>query len=165
MAARYSDLDLNYHDCGAGHAIPAAAAPCFDAVRGGEQKISTVGLNWYLNPAIRFMFDYLHVDMDRFNAAGQQVGQKYNAIAMRSQLDLLSGSPLQLQRREPSAAAFFRRGSPQGSPQAEGVSLFAWRFARVEPPRRFAHSPGGSRPTAAGCASPGTAGRSGSPRR
>ena len=86
LAARYSDLDLNYHDCGAGHAIPAAAAPCFDAVRGGEQKISSVGLNWYLNPAIRFMFDYLHVDVDRFNAAGLQVGQKYDAIAMRSQL-------------------------------------------------------------------------------
>src|SRR5206468_2048644 len=55
LAARYSDLDLNYHDCGAGHPIPAAPASCFDAVRGGEQKISSVGLNWYLNPAIRLM--------------------------------------------------------------------------------------------------------------
>jgi phosphate-selective porin OprO/OprP len=86
LAARYSDLDLNYHDCGAGHPIPAAPAPCFDAIRGGQQKISSVGLNWYLNPAIRFMFDYQHVDVDRFNAAGLQVGQSYNAIAMRSQL-------------------------------------------------------------------------------
>jgi hypothetical protein len=32
------------------------------------------------------MFDYQHVDVNRYNAAGLQVGQKYNAIAMRSQL-------------------------------------------------------------------------------
>lgn len=86
LVGRYSDLDLNYHDCGAGHAIPAAGVSCFDAVRGGEQKISTIGLNWYLNPDIRFMLDYQFVDVNRFNAAGLQVGQKYNALALRSQL-------------------------------------------------------------------------------
>ncbi len=87
VAARYSDLNLNYHDCGAGVATPATpGANCFDAVRGGEQKISTIGLNWYLNPTIRMMFDYQHVDVSRFNAAGLQIGQKYNAIAMRTQL-------------------------------------------------------------------------------
>lgn len=86
IAARYSDLDLNYHDCGAGKAIPAAGIGCFDAIRGGEQKISTLGLNWYLNADIRFMLDYQFVDVNRYNAAGLQVGQKYNAIALRSQL-------------------------------------------------------------------------------
>jgi phosphate-selective porin OprO and OprP len=86
LVGRYSDLDLNYHDCGAGHAIPAAGVSCFDAVRGGEQKISTIGVNWYLNPDIRFMLDYQFVDVNRFNAAGLQVGQKYNALALRSQL-------------------------------------------------------------------------------
>jgi phosphate-selective porin OprO/OprP len=86
IAARYSDLDLNYHDCGAGKAIPAVGVACFDAIRGGEQKISTIGLNWYLNPTIRMMFDYQHVDVNRFNAAGLQVGQTYNAVAVRSQL-------------------------------------------------------------------------------
>ena len=86
VAARYSDLNLNYHDCGAGKAIPTVAtASCFDAVRGGEQKVSTIGLNWYLNPDIRVMVDYQHVDVNRFNAAGLQVGQKYDALAFRGQ--------------------------------------------------------------------------------
>jgi phosphate-selective porin OprO/OprP len=80
LAARYSDLDLNYNAGSAG----VAAAP--DAIRGGVQKVSSVGLNWYLNPDIRLMFDYQHVDVNRFNAAGVQVGQSYNAVAMRSQL-------------------------------------------------------------------------------
>jgi phosphate-selective porin OprO/OprP len=85
LVARYSDLDLNYHDCGAGKAIPASPANCFDAIRGGEQKISSVGLNWYLNPDIRVMVDFQHVDVNRFNAAGLQVGQKYNALGFRGQ--------------------------------------------------------------------------------
>jgi phosphate-selective porin OprO/OprP len=87
LVARYSDLDLNYHDCGAGKAIPGTpGAPCFDAIRGGEQKITTFGVNWYLNPDMRFMLDYQHVDVNRFNSAGAQVGQTYNAVAMRAQL-------------------------------------------------------------------------------
>jgi phosphate-selective porin OprO/OprP len=85
LAARYSDLDLNFHDCGAGKAIPASPAACFDAVRGGEQKVSELGLNWYLNPDIRIMLNYQHVDVNRFNAGGLQVGQKYNALGARAQ--------------------------------------------------------------------------------
>jgi phosphate-selective porin OprO/OprP len=87
LAARYSSLDLNFHDCGAGRAIPTvSSAACFDAIRGGEQNISTIGLNWYLNPAIRLMLDWQHVDINRLNAAGAQVGQSYNALGLRSQL-------------------------------------------------------------------------------
>lgn len=85
LVARYSDLDLNYHTCGAGHAVPGAPAPCFDAVNGGQQKITSIGLNWYMNPDIRVMVDWLHVDVDRFNAAGLQIGQKYDALAFRGQ--------------------------------------------------------------------------------
>jgi phosphate-selective porin OprO/OprP len=86
LVARYSDLDLNFHDCGAGHAVPGTpGAPCFDAVRGGRQQIATFGVNWYLNPDIRFMLDYQHVDVNRYNTAGAQIGQKYDAVAMRAQ--------------------------------------------------------------------------------
>jgi phosphate-selective porin OprO/OprP len=87
LVARYSDLDLNFHDCGAGHAVPGTpGAPCFDAVRGGVQKIATFGVNWYLNPDMRIMLDYQHVDVNRYNTAGAQVGQTYDAVAARFQL-------------------------------------------------------------------------------
>jgi phosphate-selective porin OprO/OprP len=88
LAGRYSDTDLNYH---AGSAGTAAAA---DAVRGGEQKIWTAGLNWYWNPTVRFMLDVQDVKVERLspNAAtyvtpvGAEIGQHYQAVALRSQL-------------------------------------------------------------------------------
>jgi phosphate-selective porin OprO/OprP len=83
LAARYSDLDLNYRE-GALGTTPAAAV---GAVRGGEQKIYTVGLNWYLNPSMRVMLDYQHVDIDRLGATGLQTGQEYNAVAARGQVN------------------------------------------------------------------------------
>ena len=96
LAARYSWVDLNYR---AGTAGTAAAA---DAIRGGSQKIVTLGLNWYLNSNVKLLFDFRHVDVDRLNPAGvgntapfgagtatppvgAQIGQSYNAFAIRSQ--------------------------------------------------------------------------------
>ena len=83
LAARYSDLNLNYRE-GVRGTTPAAA---IGAVRGGEQKIYTVGLNWYLNPSMRIMLDYQHVKIDRLGATGLQVGQTYNALAARGQVN------------------------------------------------------------------------------
>ena len=88
LAARYSLADLNYR------AGDAGVAPAADAVRGGEQRIVAAGLNWYLNPVIRFMFQYQHVKIDRLSPnatsymtpAGAQIGQSYDSIAVRSQL-------------------------------------------------------------------------------
>lgn len=48
IALRYSHLDLN--DGG---------------IRGGELGGYTVGLNWYLNPNVRVMFNYIHSDLDK----------------------------------------------------------------------------------------------------
>ncbi len=97
LAARYSVADLNYHE-----GLPNQATPA-DGIRGGEQRIWTLGLNWYVNNNIRFMLDYLHVDIDRLapsanfggtasapNPAtgvplGGQIGQDYDAIALRAQ--------------------------------------------------------------------------------
>ena len=87
LAVRYSDADLNYNPGALG------TAPVADAVRGGDQKIWSVGLNWYPNQTFHFMFDFDHVEINRLspNAAvygtptGAQIGQSYNVVAVRSQ--------------------------------------------------------------------------------
>lgn len=69
IAARYSNADLNDTDAGIG---------------GGEQDIITVGLNWYVNNNIRFMLNYLDVDVeDRTNLATPNFG--HQAVALRTQ--------------------------------------------------------------------------------
>jgi len=92
LAARYSDLNL---DDNAGH---AGAATPLGGIRGGEQKIWTLGLNWYPNAVIRFALDWQHIDVDRLGtipagfghpvANNTQVGQTINVLALRSQLSL-----------------------------------------------------------------------------
>jgi phosphate-selective porin OprO/OprP len=54
-------------------------------VLGGEQNIVTLGANWYLNRNLRWMFDYLIVDVDRRDNSGQQVGQDFSAFVNRLQ--------------------------------------------------------------------------------
>ncbi len=76
VALRYSDLDLNYH---------TLSAVAGDAVRGGDQKIFAVGLNWYPNTFARFMVDYQHVKVERINSALLEIGQAYDTIGVRSQ--------------------------------------------------------------------------------
>jgi phosphate-selective porin OprO/OprP len=76
IAARYSVIDLNDR---LGFA---------DGVAGGKQTIITAGLNWYVNPNIRFMVNYLHgwigkpVSVTNLTDAGSQ----FDAVAMRTQI-------------------------------------------------------------------------------
>ena len=79
LAARYSQLDLNDHDGVAGAPAPAGG------VRGGGQKISTVGLNWYPNNAVRFLLDYQWVRVDRLGLTGLPVGEDVGVVSLRSQ--------------------------------------------------------------------------------
>lgn len=87
LAARYSTLNLNYNEGAAG------TAPAADAVRGGEQTVMDVGVNWYLNSVVRLMVHGQSVEIDRlspnavtFNTPlGAQIGQKYKALAARMQ--------------------------------------------------------------------------------
>lgn len=76
LAGRYSVADLNHHEY---------AALAADRVRGGDQTIASVGLNWFPNPVTKFSVDYLDVSVDRRDAAGLQAGQDYQVVTVRSQ--------------------------------------------------------------------------------
>ncbi len=84
LAARYSTLDLNDNAGVIGGALPAGG------VRGGEQRIGTVGLNWYPNPVLKFTLQAQNVQASRIgtlgNTANANIGQNFNTIALRSQL-------------------------------------------------------------------------------
>ncbi|HZZ35367.1 MAG TPA: porin, partial [Caulobacteraceae bacterium] len=90
LAARYSDLNLNYREG------PPLTAPTADTIRGGEQKIATIELNWYLNSVVMFKLGVSHVDIDRLAPSanfgggtypvGSQIGQDFNIVTLRSQL-------------------------------------------------------------------------------
>jgi phosphate-selective porin OprO and OprP len=91
LGARYSVLDLNHSEGSLGLAAPPGG------VRGGEQTITTLGLNWYPNNVIRFILDYQWVEIDRLDpessaivtpvpGLGAQIGQDFEAISLRSQV-------------------------------------------------------------------------------
>jgi phosphate-selective porin OprO/OprP len=90
IAARYSDLDLNDRAGIAGSPLPAGG------IRGGDQRIVTLGLNWYPNSEIRFALQAQNTQVSRLGTvpagaghgavANAQVGQSFNTIALRSQI-------------------------------------------------------------------------------
>lgn len=82
IAARYSDLNLNDNAGSPGTATPTGG------IRGGDQRIWTVGLNWYPNSVIRFVLDYQHADVSRLNSAGGSLGAKLDLVSLRTQLSL-----------------------------------------------------------------------------
>ncbi len=72
---------------------PGAATDC---VRGGEQDIVTLGVNWYPNCNVRFMLNYLLADIDRRaysnnsvanGGPNAKIGQDFNAVALRPQFN------------------------------------------------------------------------------
>ncbi|BCW89768.1 Porin P [Alphaproteobacteria bacterium SO-S41] len=99
IAARYSVLDLDYNVNPLGLATIVAPNANLGEIRGGQQSITSVDLNWYLNRNMRVMFSYQHVDVDRLSstalsaatnptapsAAYPNIGQQYDAFAIRTQ--------------------------------------------------------------------------------
>ena len=76
IAARFSTIDLNDQLAQA------------NGVAGGRQTVYTAALNWYVNRNVRFMLDYLHGDITKQASPTNftDVGAKYNAVAMRTQV-------------------------------------------------------------------------------
>jgi phosphate-selective porin OprO and OprP len=75
LVARYSDTDLNWNE------------DLKTGVAGGEQKIATIGLNWYLNNVVRLgLYDEI-VSIDKHKAVASTVkyGQDMNIIGLRLQ--------------------------------------------------------------------------------
>ena len=60
LSARYSNLDLNWREGGANACV--AFAQC---IRGGEQNVLNIGLNWYLNSNLKLVTEYAMVGIDR----------------------------------------------------------------------------------------------------
>jgi phosphate-selective porin OprO/OprP len=79
IAGRYSWLSLDEHLGLAG------GAPPLGGIRGGTQKITTIGLNWYPNPVVRFLLDYQWIRTDRLNAVGGDIGESVDVVSVRSQ--------------------------------------------------------------------------------
>lgn len=71
IAGRYSYVNLNDTD-----------AP---AVRGGTLNNTTLGLNWYPNSNMRFMFNWIHGKVEKFDALNRDVGARYDVYAFRGQ--------------------------------------------------------------------------------
>jgi phosphate-selective porin OprO/OprP len=91
LAGRYTLVDLNDREGAAGSPMP------LDGVRGGEQEIWTLGLNWYPNSVVRFALDYQYIDIDRISTSAAvpgipglypQIGQTIQAVSLRSQISL-----------------------------------------------------------------------------
>lgn len=88
LAIRYSNLDLNFLET----ALPAAGS-----IRGGEQDILSVGLNWYVNNGVTLQAGYRNVSVDRLSPGGTaflagstpalntQVGQDLQIYSFRTQ--------------------------------------------------------------------------------
>lgn len=70
LLARYSYMDLNDADAG---------------VRGGLEKITTIGANWYANANVRLMVNYLFVDNDEFSRGDRSysVNDDFNVLQLR----------------------------------------------------------------------------------
>jgi phosphate-selective porin OprO/OprP len=76
LAGRYSVIDLNDR------------LGFKDGIAGGNQTIYTVGLNWYVNRNVRFVFNYLHgtIGKQLSGANPTNTGANFDAVAMRAQV-------------------------------------------------------------------------------
>ena len=80
IAARYSDLELDWE-----RGAPGTTCPVAGCVRGGEQRIFALGLNWYLSDNFRVLLDYMFIHVDKLSGLGVQIGQDVTVVGTRFQ--------------------------------------------------------------------------------
>lgn len=78
ISARYSNLDLNWNEGSSG----VACTQFVQCVRGGEQNIVNIGLNWYLNSNLKLMTEYAMIDIDR---------DTYGVTSLDADFDIVQG--------------------------------------------------------------------------
>ncbi len=95
LAARMSYVNLNDNFIAT---APSGGSLTTNGVEGGRQTIYALGLNWYLNPNMRFLFDYLHGTVKKTggvatpaactapSVCGKETGADFDAVAMRAQV-------------------------------------------------------------------------------
>lgn len=81
VAARYAYANLNSKD------VPGVAQTTNGGVFGGRAVGYAFGINWYPIYNIRFMFNYIHDEVNKFTATGTaKAGATIDAIALRTQI-------------------------------------------------------------------------------
>jgi phosphate-selective porin OprO and OprP len=85
VAARYSVIDLN--DGPTNIACPASTAVTVARVCGGNQQSIALGLNYYPNLNMRFMFDLEHVDVSVPIGSKTAKSASFDTIAARTQIN------------------------------------------------------------------------------
>lgn len=85
IAARHSVLDLNDNENAVGLQSTLVAPTAI--IRGGEQEVTTLGLNWRPNAALRMMLNYQDMTIERLDSTGAaEIGQDIEAVSVRTQL-------------------------------------------------------------------------------
>ncbi len=80
LVARYTDTDLNWHD------NQLASTSQLAGILGGEERIVSLGVNWYLNRNIRIMLDDNIVSVSKGTAAlPDRDSQDFNVVGLRFQ--------------------------------------------------------------------------------
>src|SRR6202012_1559777 len=84
LLARYSDLNLNdnaYNPASlvTGWSGTSQTYTFYNTVRGGDQRIATIGANWYPNSVIRVALNYELIQTSRLQSSALPTGVTANS--------------------------------------------------------------------------------------
>ena len=83
LTARYSDTNLNWNQ------TTAATATTQAGINGGDERIITIGLNWYLNNNVKLQINDLITSVNKFSSASHILANKgsqdLNTVGVRLQ--------------------------------------------------------------------------------